>query len=875
MRFVVLVLALLVCLGAADTVASAQILWSSPAGSDWLTGSNWNGGTAPSATDIAQFSVNPTSGTTGVGIDMSGSTNNGPSNQAVGAIEVTSGRSANLLLGNSSASANGLLTLNGTTVNTVSNVILYNNSGNLLTIQDVQGSGTMTMGLVLGNATTNVIHINSSGGITISSVISGSGKNLTKSGSGTGMLQLRGLNTYTGTTTVLAGTLQLNRTGGGTLPSTNNVVISGGTLKISSDQTLNNLELASAGTLTLDAGVTLTINGTFTHKGGTITGAGTIVYGASGTLEYAGTTAYTTTNAEFPASNGPANLTINNAGGVTLHAPRTITGTLTLTKGIFHNIVNQISLGNGATISRANGTFATAPSFGYPVNLIYAGTTPITNGYEKPSADSSLNNMTVTNTGGLSLDRSFVINGNLTIGAGGILNAGNAVHKVRGNFSNSGTFNAQTSTILMQGTSPQTINGTTTFYSLTIDNAAGVSLLANVTVSSFVSFVNGMLNLGAYNLTVNGGIGLNGGPPTSYPVTNGSGYLIQTVPESTWVFFPIGASRTTSNDCPDSTSFNGVWLYSVADTSAYKVRVKEGWDNTPANTNNTVNRQWTLEGNGNVMARFIWNNNALVDCGDVAVPFTGMAAIAQFNPNTNLYNPYIAYWSLEYGGPLTSAGSASPIPTFFETSARFIAGRDGASLPIQLAAFSGTFINNTVRLNWRTISEINNYGFYIQKRTGSTSQWLEIPNSFVPGHGTTNEPQNYSFVDQAPGTGSLQYRLKQVDLDGSIHYTEPIMVNTLTSVNEQAPLEFILKQNYPNPFNPSTEIKFSVAATDKATLEVYNMLGQKVATLFDGIAEAGQYYKVRFEGSSLASGMYLYKLQSGRQIEIRKLMLVK
>jgi len=61
-------------------------------------------------------------------------------------------------------------------------------------------------------------------------------------------------------------------------------------------------------------------------------------------------------------------------------------------------------------------------------------------------------------------------------------------------------------------------------------------------------------------------------------------------------------------------------------------------------------------------------------------------------------------------------------------------------------------------------------------------------------------------------------------------------------------------QNYPNPFNPETEIAFAVESTGKATLRVYNLLGQEVATLFDGLADPGRYYRVRFGGVGLPSG---------------------
>lgn len=198
------------------------------------------------------------------------------------------------------------------------------------------------------------------------------------------------------------------------------------------------------------------------------------------------------------------------------------------------------------------------------------------------------------------------------------------------------------------------------------------------------------------------------------------------------------------------------------------------------------------------------------------------------------------------------------------------------ALPVQLASFTGTRVSATsVRLNWRTISEINNYGFYAQRRTNGLLDWWIVENSFVAGHGTTNEPHDYSFTDNSAPHGNLQYRLKQVDLDGTIHFTEPISVSSPTSVKEIAPKEFSLKQNYPNPFNPSTTIKFSVEQTGRATLEVFNLLGQKVATLFDDVVEAGYYQTVNFSGSELSSGMYLYRLQSEKKSELKRFVLVK
>lgn len=196
-------------------------------------------------------------------------------------------------------------------------------------------------------------------------------------------------------------------------------------------------------------------------------------------------------------------------------------------------------------------------------------------------------------------------------------------------------------------------------------------------------------------------------------------------------------------------------------------------------------------------------------------------------------------------------------------------------VPVQLASFTGRMTAAGVLLEWRTISEVNNYGFYVQRKGAAEPQFSDLPNSFVPGNGTTNEPRYYQFIDESVTQGSWHYRLKQVDLDGTMHFTEPIVVSGATGVKPHVPHVFNLHQNYPNPFNPETSIKFSVSASGPATLTVHNLLGQVVSTLFDDVAEAGREYETRFAAGYLASGIYFYRLHSGENSAVRKLLLLK
>jgi hypothetical protein len=211
----------------------------------------------------------------------------------------------------------------------------------------------------------------------------------------------------------------------------------------------------------------------------------------------------------------------------------------------------------------------------------------------------------------------------------------------------------------------------------------------------------------------------------------------------------------------------------------------------------------------------------------------------------------------------------------------FFAGMDNSGdlyLPITLASFDAQInpSGNGVKLNWTTISENNNYGFYVERRAKSEIDFKEIANSFVSGNGTTLEPKSYSFVDNTLTTpGPYHYRLRQVDNDGLTNYSQVVSVNvSALAITETVPYEFKIYQNYPNPFNPTTTIKYEIPKTSFVSLKVYNLLGQEVAILVNEKQEAGS-YDMHFDGSKLASGIYLYSLQTGSFLSTKKLLLLK
>jgi hypothetical protein len=109
---------------------------------------------------------------------------------------------------------------------------------------------------------------------------------------------------------------------------------------------------------------------------------------------------------------------------------------------------------------------------------------------------------------------------------------------------------------------------------------------------------------------------------------------------------------------------------------------------------------------------------------------------------------------------------------------------------------------------------------------------------------------------------------------GFILRVTPVSPVSVQQPDAQLPMSMYLHQNYPNPFNPSTTIRYALPEAAQVRLEVYTLTGQRVAVLASGEQRAG-WHTVAFDGSALASGVYIYRLQAGGFVQTRKLMLIK
>jgi len=305
--------------GAMTPAASAAtLIWTNSGGSSWTSGVNWSTGGVPGTTDDAQFGIDPT-GKSAVGISMNSTLlNNGPANEAVGAVEQTSARTSNLIITNSSSSENGVFTLNGAAVNGIDNVILRNASSANLTLAN---GSSKTMGVVLANPTENIVLLDGSGNLTISSLISsvGGATPFTFAGSGSGATAITGTNnTFTGDIDVTGA--EVDFSGDGSLGNTaNNIIINGGRFGIAGGTSviINPARAIFLGTnsIGINTGAAisapkatglLTFDGVLANLAGS---TGTLVKQGAGTLSLGGASTF---SGNVSVNNGTVQLTTGN-----------------------------------------------------------------------------------------------------------------------------------------------------------------------------------------------------------------------------------------------------------------------------------------------------------------------------------------------------------------------------------------------------------------------------------------------------------------------------------------------------------------------------------------------------------------------------------
>lgn len=459
--------------------------------------------------------------------------------------------------------------------------------------------------------------------------------------------------------------------------------------------------------------------------------------------------------------------------------------------------------------------------------------------------------------------------------------------QVRGDFTLTGSGNVTNGEIIMNGSNPQAVLGlgSGTIQNFQIDNSssAGVTLNRALSARGTLTLTNGRLNTSATNIM--SCTGTSGGSPTAY--VNGP--------------LQIGQVGTATASYPKN--------YPVGDGSVYRPF------------------QITTGPNANAVQRVRLVNSSPLNAG--ATPGSGLSAISAFryweltnddgtaagtqagdqvvlgyelNPvddGINNLSPYplrVAARSAPLAGPF-SPYDGTDIASFLgvrgvQSNTSLTAGlrfytlgsvsASDAPLPVELISFTGVSSRAGVVLSWETASERESAGFVINRRIVGigSGEWQVIDdytrNPNLRAKNSLNGAK-YTYTDASdlPAGTVLEYRLDEVSFSGAIERLREVRVETRFST---VVTDFALEQNYPNPFNPTTSIPYQLKERAKVTLDIYNTLGQKVATVVDAVQERGN-YAVNFNAASLASGMYFYRLtaQGASQtfVQTRKMMLLK
>ncbi len=203
-----------------------------------------------------------------------------------------------------------------------------------------------------------------------------------------------------------------------------------------------------------------------------------------------------------------------------------------------------------------------------------------------------------------------------------------------------------------------------------------------------------------------------------------------------------------------------------------------------------------------------------------------------------------------------------------------------ASLPVTLSSFEAESGYGKITLHWETASEIENQGFFIYRSLNEDGPYQVLNNQLIPGYGNSNTGHSYEYVDEnVEEEMTYYYKLVSRDFNGTMHeYSAMASARVLPM-----PKQFTLHQNYPNPFNPTTHIKFEVARAGVVSLEIYNMLGQKIRTLISGeYLEPGVYDDLVWDatddmGNHVANGIYylVFKARDYNFRQIRKVVYMK
>ena len=298
------------------------------------------------------------------------------------------------------------------------------------------------------------------------------------------------------------------------------------------------------------------------------------------------------------------------------------------------------------------------------------------------------------------------------------------------------------------------------------------------------------------------------------------------------------------------------------------------------------------------------NNGGMIDAGSGTIEFQGNVSAnsgSSFVPGTSTVifngagdqsvsgNLQFSDLIVETAGVLTFGGDISVTGSVFLSEQSTVIVESGSSfqvsgsisgsgkfinenaLPVQMSSLVASVAEADIILNWRTATELNNAGFFVERRT-VMGDGIVAPMfrrlGFVPGSGTSTSPRDYTFADRSLAAGRYVYRISPIDRDGTLQRSSEVEVAL------EVPSRSDLQANYPNPFNPSTVISFRVAEAGPIRLSVVDLAGREIALLLDDVRPAGS-HSVSWNAAGNPSGTYYARMDLRGRTWVRPLLLLK
>jgi hypothetical protein len=192
----------------------------------------------------------------------------------------------------------------------------------------------------------------------------------------------------------------------------------------------------------------------------------------------------------------------------------------------------------------------------------------------------------------------------------------------------------------------------------------------------------------------------------------------------------------------------------------------------------------------------------------------------------------------------------------------------GEPLPVEFGAFNGVQDGEVIRLEWQTLSETSNDGFAVEVKPDAASSYREV--GYVSGAGTTTEARRYTFtVEERLGYGTHSFRLRQVDADGTPNYSKPI------TVEKSLDRPYDVSKTAPNPVTSTATMNVTVREEQNVRVEVFDLLGRRVAQVHDGPLNGGDTKKITLGTSGLSSGVYFIRVDGETFQEVRRMTVVR